>query len=140
MLLQRLKNSKIIILFIVFIISLQFVSTAIAGIDDAFKADDEDSHLNKAAGGAGYNIISDDPFFLISTIINIVLSFLGVTFLILMVYGGYMWMTAAGDEQKVDKAKDLIKNAIIGLIVVLAAYAISYFVLGELGGSTLETQ
>lgn len=139
MLLQGLKNNKIIILLAVFIISLQFTAVAVAGIDEAFDIK-PNSKLNQAAGGAGYDIDSADPFYLISTIINTVLSFLGVIFLILMVYGGYMWMTAAGDEQKVDKAKDLIKNAIIGLIIVIAAYAISYFVLGEFGGSTLKTQ
>jgi hypothetical protein len=137
MLFQGLKNSKIIILFIVFIISLQFISVAIAGIDEAFKTDGVNSKLNKAAKYAGYEIISDDPFFLISTIINLILSFLGVIFLILMIYGGYQWMTAGGDEQKVEKAKGLIRNAIIGLIVVIAAYAISYFVVAKFGEKVL---
>jgi len=72
----------------------------------------------------------------ISSFIGIFLSFLGVIFLILMIYGGYNWMTAAGDEKKIDKAKDTIRAAIIGLIIIVAAYAISIFVVSRIWGAT----
>jgi hypothetical protein len=45
-----------------------------------------------------------------------------------MLYAGYNWMTAAGDEQKVEKAKDTITRAIIGIIITVSAYAITYFI------------
>ena len=45
-----------------------------------------------------------------------------------MIYGGFVWMTARGNTQAVDTAKDLIYSAVIGLIIVLAAYAITTFV------------
>jgi len=61
-------------------------------------------------------------------IIGIVLSFIGILFLGLIIYAGIMWMTAAGNEQQVTKSKDLIVNAIIGLIVVFAAYAITAYI------------
>ncbi len=60
--------------------------------------------------------------------IGIVLSFIGVLFLGLMIYAGLMWMLAQGNEQEVTKAKDLITNAIIGLIIVFAAYALTTFI------------
>lgn len=60
-------------------------------------------------------------------IIGVVLSFVGVIFFGLMIYAGIMWMTSGGNEQTVTKAKDLIINAIIGIIIVLAAYAITSF-------------
>lgn len=47
-------------------------------------------------------------------------------------------MTAAGNEEQVGKAKKLLTAAIIGLIIVLSAYAISYFVISKLGATTLE--
>ncbi|MBI4812330.1 hypothetical protein HY798_02705 [Candidatus Falkowbacteria bacterium] len=50
-----------------------------------------------------------------------------------MIYGGYTWMTASGNEQQVEKAKGIIKNAVIGLIVVLAAYVVTAFIYWELG-------
>ena len=65
---------------------------------------------------------------LIGQIIGVVLAFLGVIFLVLMIYAGLTWMTARGNEQQVTKAKDLMRDAIIGLIIVLSAYAISAFV------------
>ena len=57
------------------------------------------------------------------------LSILGVIFLILMLYGGYNWMIAHGEEQKVEKAKDTIRTAIIGLVIIIGSYAIWNFIL-----------
>jgi hypothetical protein len=74
----------------------------------------------------------------IGKVIQVALSFVGVVFLILMIYGGYLWMTARGEEQTVTKAKSLIQAAVIGLIIVVMAYAISYFVLKNVGGEMLN--
>lgn len=68
------------------------------------------------------------------TAIKAFLSLLGMIFVILMVLAGYHWMTAAGDEQKVEKAKSTIKQAIIGLVVVLGAYAITQYVIVRIVG------
>ena len=64
----------------------------------------------------------------IGQIIGLVLSFIGVVFLVLMIYAGITWMTAQGNDQTISKAKDLIVSSIIGLIIVLAAYAITSFI------------
>ena len=56
------------------------------------------------------------------------LGLLAIIFIILMILAGYNWMTAGGEEQKVTKAKDTIQAAIIGLIIIVAAYAITFFV------------
>lgn len=69
---------------------------------------------------------------ILGSIINVVLGFLGVVFLVLLLYAGFLWMTAQGEEKTVEKAKGIIKQAIIGLIIVVAAFAISNFVLGSL--------
>ena len=61
-------------------------------------------------------------------VIGFVLSLVGILFLGLMIYAGLLWMTAQGNEQKVEKAKDLLINAVVGLIIVFAAYAITAFV------------
>ena len=57
------------------------------------------------------------------------LALVGVIFLLLMVYGGYTWMIARGDETEAKKAKDTITMAAIGMAVVLVAYVITYFIL-----------
>ena len=63
----------------------------------------------------------------IGKIVGAALSFLGVAFFILMIYGGYMWMFSMGNEQTTTKAKDVIIAAVIGLVIVLAAYAITSY-------------
>jgi hypothetical protein len=69
---------------------------------------------------------------IVGSIINVALGFLGIVFLVLLLYAGFLWMTAAGDETKTKKAKDIIMQSIIGLVIVVAAFAISNFVLGSL--------
>lgn len=73
---------------------------------------------------------------IVGQIINVVLGFLGIVLLGYLLYAGFMWMTAGGDSGQVDKAKGMIKNAIIGLIIIVAAFAISTFVLGSLVNAT----
>jgi len=63
--------------------------------------------------------------------VEAVLALIGVVFLILMIYAGYNWMTARGEEEKVEKAKDTITRAFIGLIIVVGAYAIWSFVFNQ---------
>ena len=65
-------------------------------------------------------------------IIGTFLSFLGIIFLILIMYGGFVWMTAGGNEMKVLKAKQVLTQAIIGIIIVLAAYSMTSFVFHSL--------
>lgn len=66
---------------------------------------------------------------IISTAIRFILGFLGVIFMILIIFGGLLWMTAGGDDNKVKKARDVISNGTIGLIIVLVAYALTIFVI-----------
>jgi len=69
---------------------------------------------------------------IIGIVIQAFLGILGVLFLVYMLYAGYNWMVAQGDEEKVTKAKDTIQRAIIGLIIIIGAYAISYWVFDRL--------
>jgi len=61
----------------------------------------------------------------IGKVLNIATTFLGVIFLGLMIYAGYLWMLARGNEQEVEKAKNIIIYAVIGLVAVLGAYSIT---------------
>jgi len=68
----------------------------------------------------------------IGSLVNSVLALIGVIFMIVLLYGGYLYLTAAGDEGKVKRAKNLIGNAVIGVIITATAYTLSFFLLGEL--------
>jgi len=75
---------------------------------------------------------SGDLMPMIGTAISIILGVLGVILVLIVIYAGFWWMTAQGDEKKVEKAKKMIYNAIIGLVIIFAAYAITNFVLDQL--------
>jgi len=66
--------------------------------------------------------------YMIANIIKVALGLLATIFLILTVIAGFEWMTAAGNEEQVKTAQNSMKNAIIGLVIVLAAYAVTYFI------------
>ena len=84
-------------------------------------------HLQQTGNIAGTSD-SGDVQTVVGKIINAALSMIGMIFLVLMVYAGYLWMTARGESDQVEKAKNIITAAIIGLVLVVSAYAISVFV------------
>ena len=72
----------------------------------------------------------------IASIINVAMGLLGMIVVLLILAGGFLWMTAGGDEAKVTKAKGLIFGGVIGLAIILSAYAIAQFVVGSLLSAT----
>ncbi len=72
----------------------------------------------------------------IGSIISVVLSFLGIIFLLLVIYAGFTWMTAQGDPKAINKAREILTGAVIGLVILLASYAITTTVTKELQKAT----
>lgn len=97
---------------------------------------DLEGNLDRVAGSQGAGLEDQDLTDTIGLLIGVLLGFLGVVFLILIIYAGLLWMTAAGNPDSVKKAKDILLNSIIGLIILLSAYAISSFVIDELSSAT----
>lgn len=88
----------------------------------------EESGLSLTGKEAGYSPESKTtPEAMIGTTIRTILSFVGVIFLAFMIYGGITWLTAQGDNQKVTKAKAIIEESIVGIIIVIIAYSVSNF-------------
>jgi hypothetical protein len=79
--------------------------------------------LDTTAGSAGYT--QNNVIAIGSNALRTVLSFVGVLFLIMMIVGGFLWMTAAGNEARVQTAQKLIVAGVIGFIIVVSAYAIT---------------
>ncbi len=73
---------------------------------------------------------------LVGGVVGAVLGLLGIIFLILIIYSGMLWMTAQGETKQVTKARDILVESVIGLIIVLSAYAISAYVGGLIGTAT----
>lgn len=72
----------------------------------------------------------------IAAIIRVALGFLGVIAVVIILLGGFKWMTSGGNDTKVGDAKKLIYAGIIGLVIVLSAYAIASFVITKIAGVT----
>jgi lysylphosphatidylglycerol synthetase-like protein (DUF2156 family) len=88
--------------------------------------------LNEVGSSAGYASANETSVSSIAgLIVAAALSLLGIIFIILIVYAGITWMTAEGDEAKVEKAQKILRNSIIGLIVTVSAWGI-YNLLGPL--------
>jgi len=72
----------------------------------------------------------------IAMIINVALGLLGIVAVVLIIYGGLVWMTAGGDDGKIKTARGIIVSGVIGLAIILTAYAIAAFVLSALVNAT----
>lgn len=72
-------------------------------------------------------------------VINVALSILGIVFLGYALYAGFKWMTAQGDEKAVTAAKDTIKNSVIGIVIIVGAFALTNFVMLQLNTITTST-
>lgn len=64
--------------------------------------------------------------------IGVLLSILGVVFLVIVIYGGLLWMTAGGEEAKVKKGKTMLIEGVVGLLICLSAYSFSIYVVGKI--------
>lgn len=89
-------------------------------------------NVGTVATGAGVGD-KKDVSEIVSNVIKTALSVVGIIFFILIVYGGFNWMMARGNEQQITKSKNTVFAAVIGLVVVLGAYAITAFVGGFIG-------
>lgn len=73
-----------------------------------------------------------DVRYTVAGIINVSLGLLGIVCLVLIIYAGWKWMTAGGNDDQAGEAKKIIYAAMIGALIIMSAYAISNFVLKNL--------
>ncbi len=83
-------------------------------------------HLCEIGQNAGF--YESDIKMVIANLIRVVLGFVGIIFLVLIIWSGFEWMTSGGNEERIKNAKKRIMNATIGLVVVVMAYSIAYFI------------
>jgi len=129
------RKAKSLIFFVILMVF--FVAAQAVMANDPYGLE---KTAGEGYGGKDSKLPSNIPQDIPTTIGKIVgagLAFIGIIFFILMIYGGFTWMMARGNEQEVEKAKDLIIAAVIGLIIVLAAYAITVYVGGVLTDSSV---
>jgi hypothetical protein len=94
---------------------------------------DANKNLQNLQKGIGGNVPTDLSA-VVGNVIKTVLSLVGIIFLVLTVYAGYLWMTARGEDEQVSKAKEIIKSSIMGLFIVVSSYAITVFITSRFSG------
>ncbi len=129
-----MKSKALIIVFalsLVLMPAAAFQVSASTSFKESFK-----KSLDEAAQGTGHAELSaqigNDMPSTIGKIIRAILGTLGIILLGLIIYGGYIWFASRGNESEVSKAKQILRNAIIGFIIIAVAYGVTSFV-----GSTI---
>lgn len=79
---------------------------------------------------------NEDPRAIAARVINVIMGFLGLIAVIIILVGGFQWMTAGGNEDKVAGAKKMMTAGVVGLVIILAAWGITVFVLNALLNAT----
>ena len=126
---KKLISLFIISLFIVPFLALNQASATVNDLGVGF--------VDGTEGGGNAIVLGDrDPRSMATQIINTALTILGVLSVVIILLGGFKWMTAAGNEDKVNSAKKILGAGIIGLVIILAAWGIARFVLTQLATVT----
>lgn len=95
-----------------------------------------DFGLNQVSTGLNNTLSNSDPRAIIGRIINVALGFLGVIAVAIILFGGFKWMTAGGNEEKTSEARKLLAAGVIGLVIILASWAIATYVINALSQAT----
>lgn len=118
----------------IFCLSLFFFSGLLVSLvyaeGNLTTAPNELGNVGSKIGGVETDVTS-----VVGTIVNTALTLVGLIFFILMVYAGYLWLASRGEDSEIEKAQKIIVASIIGLVVVMSAYAITYLVTAKFGGA-----
>lgn len=133
---MKFSTVKIILIFVLL---AQFLFTGAV-----LAASQKDIMAQVQAGGDEAGIATSKPAqTFVAELIQIVLASVGMVFIVLIFYGGYGLVTAQGNEEKAKQAGKTIQAAAIGLLIILMAYGITYFVAShfqEAAAGALKTQ
>ncbi|MBI2552297.1 DUF4215 domain-containing protein [Candidatus Uhrbacteria bacterium] len=122
-----------VVIFLFFILHSAFsIPTALAQGVPLPSQIQTGAEIAAVPGQAGLILPTADPRVIVARIIRVALGFLGLVAVALILYGGFLWLTSAGNEEQIDKAKKVLVNSVIGLAIILSAFGIVQFVLNRL--------
>lgn len=119
-------------LLVIFLLVTAFLTTAVSA--RAAYDFSKDSGASVLGQKLGYTE-SQTPEYYVGLALSVIFSVLGLVFLILTVYAGIKWMTAQGNNSQIESAKDTLTRAIIGLVICLVSYGITFFVVNIFQGN-----
>ena len=129
-----MKRQKISITFLLIISCLLLVLPYLSLAQGT--ASTMSGFLDNIAKGAGYETAGVTDTTLAETVGSIIakiLEIIGIIFMVFMIYGGWIWMKAKGNEEQVTRAKNILNNAAIGLLIILTSYVLTWFIVSSLG-------
>ncbi len=139
----RKNSKKIIACFFAILIMVIFLSPNFVYATDADKLNSVDE-LNFGGYedeiGEELGLGDEDPRVIVAKVIRFFIGFLGIVAVGLIMYGGWLYMTSEGDEEQLTRAKNVIQSAVIGLIIILSAFAIATFILNMLYQSSTNNR
>ena len=133
---MKQKIYKKIVALAVFLLAVNFVlafsspALALGDPDDLWGGSAEKQYIQKNSGLPAEDRLSD-PRRVVVEVIRIILGFLGILAVIIVLYAGFKWMTAGGNEERVGDAKKILIAGLIGLIIIVFSYAIVNFIINQ---------
>ena len=137
-----MKNTKIIILTTTLITLFLFSHLNVLAADSIFDRTSGGlkNATNEIYGDEVGNNVNQGTFSGgLFKIINSLLNFIGVIFFLLLIYAGYLWMTARGNDEQIEKAKKITREVVIGLIIIVLARIITDLILTYIGSAIEST-
>ena len=125
-----LKNTRKLVVFML-------IAIVVFALANFVLAADVETELGLEYG-AEIGLSDTDPRLVAAGVIQVALGFLGIIAVIIIMYAGWVWMTSEGNEEKISQAKKILINAVIGLTIILSAFAIASFILNRLNGAINE--
>ncbi len=119
------KKALLVIMASFMIMPMLATGAGAATADELLWGDKKDEI--QSASGLG----EKDPREIIASVIKVILGFLGIIAVIIIIMGGFKWMTAGGSDDKTKEARDMIVAGVIGLLIILAAFGIASFVINR---------
>ena len=132
---EKLKKGLAIITMASFIIAMVLTATSFVSA----QSQSADSLLwgnTQGEVGNQLGLGNEDPRIIVAALINVILGFLGIIAVVIILMGGFKWMTAGGNEDKIEEAKKLMSAGVVGLIIILASWGLATFVVGLLYNAT----
>ena len=133
---MKQKIYKKIVALAVFLLAVNFVlafsspALALDNPDDLWGGSAEKRYIQTNSGLPAEDRLSD-PRRVVVEVIRIILGFLGILAVIIVLYAGFKWMTAGGNEERVGDAKKILIAGLIGLIIIVFSYAIVNFIINQ---------
>jgi hypothetical protein len=112
------------------VLPLLTLPTLAQTVNDPYGINNTNNTLQGTLGGSNQDLRT-----VIARVINFALGFLGIIAVVIILFGGFKWMTAAGNEDKVAEARKLLVAGIIGLVIILAAWALSTFLITNISNT-----